>query len=101
MGQYKMKHQGVPALMKALVGDQHKLPEHLKEAIKAAPAKKTECPPGWSAEKCAKAKAGVKAKKDAKAAQTAADAGKKQRISKNLDKAYKEGKVSKNGKRYR
>lgn len=39
MGQYKMKHQGVPALMKALVGDQHKLPQHLKEAIKAAPEK--------------------------------------------------------------
>jgi len=40
MGKYKMKHQGVPALMKALVGDQHKLPEHLKEAIKNAPSKK-------------------------------------------------------------
>ena len=39
-GMFKMKHQGVPALMKALVGDQHKLPEHLKEAIKNAPAKK-------------------------------------------------------------
>lgn len=42
-GMFKMKHQGVPALMKTLVGDQHKLPEHLKEAIKAAkekPAKK-------------------------------------------------------------
>jgi len=38
-GMFKMKHQGVPALMKALVGDQHKLPNHLKEAIKAAPEK--------------------------------------------------------------
>jgi len=38
-GMFKMKHQGVPALMKALVGDQHKLPDHLKEAIKAAPEK--------------------------------------------------------------
>lgn len=39
-GMFKMKHQGVPALLKALVGDQNKLPEHLKEAIKNAPAKK-------------------------------------------------------------
>lgn len=38
-GMFKMKHSGVPALMKALVGDQHKLPNHLKEAIKAAPEK--------------------------------------------------------------
>lgn len=34
-----MKHQGVPALLKALVGDQDKLPQHLQEAIKAAPEK--------------------------------------------------------------
>jgi len=37
---FKMAYQdkgGVSALMKALVGDQHKLPENLKKAIKAAP----------------------------------------------------------------
>lgn len=37
---FKMAYQdkgGAPALMKALVGDQHKLPDHLKKAIKAAP----------------------------------------------------------------
>lgn len=38
---YKMKHTGVPALLKALVGDQHKLPENLKQAILDAPAKMT------------------------------------------------------------
>lgn len=36
---FKMKHQGVPALMKALVGNQDRLPQHLQEAIKAAPEK--------------------------------------------------------------
>jgi len=37
---FKMAYQnrgGAPALMKALVGDQNKLPENLKKAIKAAP----------------------------------------------------------------
>ena len=37
---FKMAYQdkgGVSALMKALVGDQNKLPENLKKAIKAAP----------------------------------------------------------------
>lgn len=34
---YKLKHKGVPALMKALVGNQHKLPAQLKRAIEAAP----------------------------------------------------------------
>lgn len=34
---FKMKHQGVPALMKALVGNQKNLPENLKKAIEAAP----------------------------------------------------------------
>ena len=38
-GMFKMKHQGVPALLKALVGKQNNLPDHLKEAIKAAPEK--------------------------------------------------------------
>ena len=38
---YKMKHSGVPALLKTLVGDQNKLPENLKKAIEAAPGKKT------------------------------------------------------------
>ena len=41
---YKMKHQGVPALLKTLVGDQNKLPENLKKAIEAAPGKKTTDP---------------------------------------------------------
>jgi len=35
---YKMKHTGVPALLKELVGDQHNLPEKLKKAIEASPA---------------------------------------------------------------
>lgn len=35
---YKMKYTGVPALLKKLVGDQHKLPEKLKKAIEASPA---------------------------------------------------------------
>ena len=34
---FKMKHQGVPALMKTLVGNQKNLPENLKKAIEAAP----------------------------------------------------------------
>jgi len=34
---FKMKYQGVPALMKKLVGNQDKLPENLKKAIEAAP----------------------------------------------------------------
>lgn len=38
-GMFKMKHQGVPALMKALVGNQDRLPQHLQDAIKAAPEK--------------------------------------------------------------
>jgi len=33
---FKMKHQGVPALLKTLVGDQKNLPENLKKAIEAA-----------------------------------------------------------------
>jgi hypothetical protein len=37
---YKMKYSGVPALMKKLVGNQDKLPQHLKQAILDAPAKK-------------------------------------------------------------
>jgi len=44
---YKMKYTGVPALMKKLVGNQDKLPQQLKDAIKAAPespAKKTTDP---------------------------------------------------------
>lgn len=41
---YKMKHSGVPALMKALVGNQDRLPDHLKKAIEAAPGKKTTDP---------------------------------------------------------
>lgn len=41
---YKMKYQGVPALLKTLVGDQNKLPENLKKAIEAAPGKKTTDP---------------------------------------------------------
>jgi len=34
---FKMKYQGVPALLKKLVGNQDKLPENLKKAIEAAP----------------------------------------------------------------
>ena len=34
---FKMKYQGVPALMKKLVGNQKNLPENLKKAIEAAP----------------------------------------------------------------
>jgi hypothetical protein len=34
---FKMKYQGVPALLKKLVGNQDKLPENLQKAIKAAP----------------------------------------------------------------
>ena len=34
---FKMKYQGVPALLKKLVGNQEKLPENLKKAIEAAP----------------------------------------------------------------
>jgi hypothetical protein len=37
---YKMKYSGVPALMKKLVGNQENLPQHLKQAILDAPAKK-------------------------------------------------------------
>jgi len=39
---FKMKYQGVPALMKKLVGNQDKLPENLKKAIEAAPEPATE-----------------------------------------------------------
>lgn len=41
-GLFKMKYQGkggAAGLMKTLVGDQHKLPDHLKKAIKDAPGK--------------------------------------------------------------
>ena len=34
---FKMKYQGVPALLKKLVGNQDRLPENLKKAIEAAP----------------------------------------------------------------
>jgi hypothetical protein len=42
---FQMKYQGkggAPALMKALVGNQHKLPENLKQAILDAPSKKVD-----------------------------------------------------------
>lgn len=37
---YKQKYQGAPALLKALKGDQHTLPEHLKQSILDAPEDK-------------------------------------------------------------